>query len=168
MSRNDLFCYAWEDTSVLLKCKHGASMDLPKLLVLTCSCLAGPLVGMGRYGWRCSLMECLCVVSLIAVGSFTLFTVGCGCIVNLVLCLLCGWIFHCVLRGTARHLYRWSGFFYFYDVQFLLYRGHTVLYALCMRLLVLSVWWCILRCCVLPLLLRTELQNSSMLFTGSF
>jgi len=43
-------------------------MDLPKLLVLTCSCLAGPLVGVGRYGWRCSLMECPCAVSLIAVG----------------------------------------------------------------------------------------------------
>ena len=42
--------------------------SLPKLLVLTCSCLAGPLVGMGRYGWRCSLMECPCGVSLIAVG----------------------------------------------------------------------------------------------------
>ena len=55
-------------TSVLLKCKHEASVDLPKLLVLTCSCLAGPLVGVGRYGWRCSLMECPCAVSLIAVG----------------------------------------------------------------------------------------------------
>ena len=49
-------------------------------------------------------MECPCAVSLIAVGSFTLFTVGCGCIVNWVLCLLCGWIFPCVvvvLRGTC-------------------------------------------------------------------
>ena len=90
MSRNDLFCYAWEDTYVLLKCKHEASMDLPKLLVLTCSCLAGPLVGVGPYVWRCSLMECPCAVSLIAVGSFTLFTVGCGCTINLVLCFLCG------------------------------------------------------------------------------
>ena len=39
-----------------------------------------------------------------------------------------------------------------YYVEFLHYRGLTVLYALCMRLLVLSVCWCILRCCMLPLL----------------
>ena len=81
-------------------------MDLPKLLVLTCSCLACPLVGVGRYGWWRSLMECLCVVSLIVVGSFTLFTVGCGCTVNLVLCLLCGWIFHCVVCGSHRKEHR--------------------------------------------------------------
>ena len=79
-------------------------------------------------------MECPCALSLIAVGSFTLFTVGCGCIVNLVLCLLCGCIFHCVVCGTARHLYCWSEF---YNAEFLLYCGRTVLYALCMRLLVL-------------------------------
>ena len=45
---------------VLLYCesvKYEASLDLPKLLVLTCSCLACPLVGVGPYGWRCSLME---------------------------------------------------------------------------------------------------------------
>ena len=108
---NDLFCYAWEDTSVLWKCKHEASVDLPKFLVLTCSCLACPLVGVGPYGWRCSLLESPCALSLIVVGSFTLFTVGCGCTVNLVLCLLCGWIFHCVVCGTARHLYFRSGFF---------------------------------------------------------
>jgi len=60
-------------------------MDLTKLLVLTCSCLACPLVGVGPYGWRCSLMECPCAVSLVAVGSFTLFTVGCVCTANLVL-----------------------------------------------------------------------------------
>jgi len=95
--------------------------------VLTCSCLACPLVGVGPYGWRCSLMECHCAVSLIVVGSFTLFTVGCGCIVNWMLCLLCGWIFHCVLCGTARHLlYCWSEF---YCVEFLHYRGRTVLYS---------------------------------------
>ena len=90
-----------------------------------------------------------CAVSLIVVGSFILFTVGCGCTVNWVLCLLCGWIFHCVVCGIARHLYCWSGFF-FYNAEFLLYRGRAVLYALCMWLLVLSVWWCILRCCMLP------------------
>ena len=73
-------------------------------------------------------MECPCAVSLIVVGSFTLFTVRCGCTVNLVLCLLCGWIFHCVVCGIARHLYCWSGFFY--NAEFLLYRGCTVLYAL--------------------------------------
>jgi len=33
-------------------------------------------------------MESPCVVSLIVVGSFTLLTVGCACIVNWVLCLL--------------------------------------------------------------------------------
>ena len=55
-------------------------------------------------------MESPCAVSLIAVGSFTLFTVGCGCTVNLVLCLLCGGIFHCVVCDVARHLYRWSVF----------------------------------------------------------
>jgi len=79
-------------------------MDLPKLLVLTCSCLACPLVGVGPYAWRCSLMECPCAVSLIAVCSFSLFTVGCGCTVNLVLCSLCGLIFtvwYVVLRGTC-------------------------------------------------------------------
>ena len=97
-------------------------------------------------------MECPCAVSLIAIGSCTLFTVGCGCTVNLVLCLLCGWIFHCVVCGIAKHLYCWSGGLFFYNAEFLLYRGCTVLYALCMRLLVLSVWWCILRCCMLPLL----------------
>ena len=91
------------------KCKHEASVDLPKFLVVTCSCLACPLFGVGPYGWWCSLMESSCAVSLIVVGSFTLFTVGCGCIVNWVLCLLCGWIFHCVLCGAARHLYCWSG-----------------------------------------------------------
>ena len=121
-------------------------MDLPKLLVLTCSCLAGPLVGVGRYGWRCSLMECPCAVSLIAVGSFTLFTDGCGCTVNLVLCLLCGWIFPCVVCGIAGHLYCWSEFFL--NVEFLLYRRRTVLCAPCMWLLVLSVCWCIVRCCM--------------------
>ena len=84
---------------------------MPKFLVLTCSCLACSLVGVGPYGWRCSLMECPCVVSLIAVCSFTLFTIGCGCTVNMVLCLLCGWIFYCVVYGIARHLYCWSGFF---------------------------------------------------------
>jgi len=85
-------------------------------------------------------MECPCAVSLIAVGSFTFFTDGCGCTVNLVLCLLCGWIFPCVVCGIAGHLYCWSEFFFFkYNVEFLFYRGRTVLYALCMRLLVLSV-----------------------------
>jgi len=44
--------------------------------VLTCSCLAGPLVGVGRYGWRCSLMECPCAVSLIVVRSFTCSLTG--------------------------------------------------------------------------------------------
>jgi len=86
-----------------------------------------------------------CAVSLIVVGSFTFFTVGCGCIVNWVLCLLCGCIFHCVLCGTARHLYCWSEFYY---VEFLHYRGRIVLYALCVLLLVLLVWWCIVRCCM--------------------
>ena len=86
----------------------------------------------------------LCRVS--AVGSFTLFTVGCGFTVNLVLCLLCGWVFPCVVCGIAGHLlYCWSGF---YCVEFLHYRGRTVLYALCVLLLVLSVWWCIVRCCM--------------------
>jgi len=85
---NDLSYYAWEGSSVLWKCKHEASADLPKLSVLTCSCLACPLVGVGPYEWRCSLMESPCVVSLIVVGSFTLLTVGCACIVNWVLCLL--------------------------------------------------------------------------------
>ena len=80
-------------------------VSLPKLLVLTCSCLACPLVGVGPYGWRCSLLESPCALSLIVVGSFTLFTVGCCCTVNLVLSLLCGWIFHCVVCGIARHLY---------------------------------------------------------------
>jgi len=84
--------------------------SLPKLLVLTCSCLTGPLVGVGPYVWRCSLMECPCAVSLIAVDSFTLFTVGCGCTVKLVLCLLCGSIFPCVVRAIAGHLYCWSEF----------------------------------------------------------
>jgi len=126
---------------------------LPKLLVLTCSCLACPLVGVGPYGWQCSLMESPCAVSLIVVGAFTLFTVGCGCIVNWVLCLLCGWIFHCVVCGTARHLYCWSEFYY---VEFLHYRGGTVLYALCMQLLVLSVWWCILRCCSITVIKYTS------------
>jgi len=66
-------------------------------------------------------MESPCAVSLIVVGSITLFTVGCGCIVNWVLCLLCGWIFHCVVCGTERHLlYCWSEFYY---VEFLRYRG---------------------------------------------
>ena len=60
-------------------------MDLPKLLMLTCSCLACPLVGVGPYGWLVDGVPC--AVSLIVVGSFTLFTVGCGCIVNWVLCL---------------------------------------------------------------------------------
>ena len=40
----------------------------------------------------------------------------------------------------------------FYNVQFLHYRRHTVLYALCVLLLVLLVCWCIVRCCMLPLL----------------
>jgi len=56
-------------------------------------------------------MESPCAVCLIVVGSFTLFTVGCGCTVYLVLCLLCGWIFYCVVCGIAGHLYCWSGFF---------------------------------------------------------
>ena len=55
-------------------------------------------------------MESPCAVSLIVVRSFTLFTVGCGCIVNWVLFLLCGWIFHCVVCGNVRHLYCWSEF----------------------------------------------------------
>ena len=95
-------------------------MDLPKLLVLTCSCLACPLVGVGPYGWQCSLMESPCAVSLIVVDSFTMFTVRCCYVVNWVFCLLCGWIFHSVVCGTARHLYCWSEFYY---VEFLLYRG---------------------------------------------
>ena len=39
-----------EGSSVLRKCKHEAFVDLPKFLVLTCSCLACPLVGVGPYG----------------------------------------------------------------------------------------------------------------------
>jgi len=104
------------------------------------SCLSPGWCGYTLYGWQCSLMESPCAVSLIVVVSFTLFTVRCGCIVNWVLCLLCGWIFHCALCGTARHLLDcWLEFYY---VEFLCYRGRTVLYALCMQLLVLSVWWC--------------------------
>ena len=117
---NDLFYYAWVG-SVLWKCKHETSVDLPKLLVLTCSCLACPLVGVGPYGWQCSLMESPCAVSLIVVDSFTMFTVRCCYVVNWVFCLLCGWIFHSVICGTARLLlYCWSEFYY---VEFLLYRG---------------------------------------------
>ena len=56
-------------------------------------------------------MECPCAVSLIVVGSFTLFTDRCGCTVNLVLCLLCGWVFPCVVCAIAGHLYCWSEFF---------------------------------------------------------
>jgi len=84
-------------------------------------------------------MESPCAVSLIVVGSFTLFTVGCGCIVDLVLCSLCSWIF--ALCGV------WYCEALVLLVGVSLYRGRTVLYALCMRLLVLSVWWCILHCC---------------------
>ena len=51
---------------------------------------------------------------------------------------------------------------FFYNVEFLLYRGHTVLYALCMWLLVLSVCWCILRCCMLPLLVCYVLVGKSL------
>jgi len=40
-----------------------------------------------------------------------LFTDGCGCTVNLVLCLLCGWVFPCVVCAIAGHLYCWSEFF---------------------------------------------------------
>ena len=70
-------------------------------------------------------METPCAVSLIVVGSFTLFTVGCGCIVNWVLCLRCGWIFNSAVYGTARHLlYCWLEFYY---VGFLHYRRRTVL-----------------------------------------
>jgi len=79
------------------------------------------------------------VPCLIVVGSLTLFTVRCGCIVDLVLCSLCGWIFS--LCGV------WYCEALVLLVGVLLYHGHTVLYALCMRLLVLSVWWCILHCC---------------------
>jgi len=56
-----LLYYAWEGSSVLWKCKHEASVDLPKL---TCSCLACPLIGVGPYGWQCSLMESPCAVSI--------------------------------------------------------------------------------------------------------
>jgi len=106
-------------------------------------------------------MDSPCAVSLIVVVSFTLFTVGCGCTVNLVLCLLCGWIFHFVVCGIARHLYCWSGVF-FYNIEFLLYRGRKVVYALYMRLLVLSVWWCILRSRMLPLLVCYVLVGKSL------
>ena len=56
-------------------------------------------------------MESPYVVYLRVVGTFTVFTVGCCYIVEWVFCLLCGWIFHCVVGGTARHLlYYWSEF----------------------------------------------------------
>jgi len=55
-------------------------------------------------------MESPCAVSLRVVGSFTVFTVGCCYVVEWVFCLLCDWIFHCVVRGTARHLCHWSEF----------------------------------------------------------
>jgi len=57
------------------------------------------------------------------------------------------------------------GFFFFNNAEFLLYHGCTVLYALCMRLLVLSVCWCILRCCMLPLLVGYVLVGKK--FIGS-
>ena len=113
----------------------------------------------GSEWWQCSLLVSPCALSLIVVISFTLFTDGCGCTVNWVLCLLCGWVFHCVVCGIARHLYCWSGVYY---VEFLNYRGRTVLYALCMWLLVLSVCWCIVRCCMLPLLVCYVLVGKSL------
>jgi len=50
----------------------------------------------------------------------------------------------------------------FFTMQISCFIAGVLYYALCMRPLVLSVWWCILRCCMLPLLVCYIIDGKSL------